>query len=78
MIRNEAILENDLHHIGITLTCSEETLRARHKKRGDNGEVSFYWLHLPPYPGDIVIDTDDKTIQNIVGEINTIIKGVKP
>ena len=48
----EAILKDitakDYSVIGITLTCSEETLRERHKKRGDANECSFFWLHLKP------------------------------
>lgn len=42
----EAILKDitakDYSIIGITLTCSEETLRERHKKRGDENECSFF------------------------------------
>ena len=52
--------------IGFTLTCSESTLKNRHDKRGDPGETNFYWLHLPPCPGDIIIDTDRKSIRDIV------------
>jgi len=59
--------------IGFTLTCSDQTLIERHKKRGDNGEVSFHWLHLAPYPNDYVIDTDNKTVAQIVDEIKNII-----
>lgn len=55
--------------IGFTLTCSEETLVKRHDQRGDKGNTSFRWLHLPPYPTDIVIDTDNKTIREIVREM---------
>jgi broad-specificity NMP kinase len=60
--------------IGFTLTCSEKTLIERHKKRGDNNEVSFEWLRLKPYPNDYVINTDDKTISQIVSEIKCIIE----
>lgn len=67
------ITAKDYDIIGITLTCSEDTLRARHKKRGDRGEVSFHWLRLPPYPGDTVIDTDGKTVTRIVNEIVELI-----
>ena len=59
--------------IGFTLTCSEETLRERHQKRGDKGEVFFSWLHLPPYPNDHVIHTDGKTPGAIAAEIRRII-----
>lgn len=55
--------------IGFTLTCSEETLKERHDKRGDKGETNYYWLHLPPCSGDIVIDTDGKKIGDIVKEM---------
>ena len=59
--------------IGFTLTCSEETLKKRHDKRGDPGETNYYWLRLPPYPGDIVIDTDDRDIREIVREMKQYI-----
>ena len=58
--------------IGFTLTCSEKTLTERHKKRGDAGEVSFEWLYNR-YPDDFVINTDDKTVTQIVKEIKNII-----
>ena len=73
----EAILKDitakDYSVIGITLTCSEETLRERHKKRGDANECSFFWLHLKPYEGDYVINTDNKSVQQIVDEIKVIV-----
>ena len=59
--------------IGITLTCTEETLAARHKARGDDTECSFYWLRLPPYPGDHVIHTDGKTPQQVADEMKRLI-----
>ena len=62
--------------IGFTLTCSEETLKKRHDKRGDKGETNFHWLHLPPCPGDIVIDTDGKSIREIAREMSRYIDGV--
>lgn len=61
--------------IAFTLKCSEETLTERHKKRGDGNEVSFQWLRMEPYPGDYVIDTDNKTVAQIVEEIRDIIDG---
>ena len=61
--------------IGFTLTCSEETLKKRHDMRGDRGEPNYYWLHLPPDPGDIVIDTDGKSVRETVGEIKRHIDG---
>jgi len=60
--------------IGITLKCSEDTLAERHKKRGDYSEVSYEWLRMEPHPGDIVINTDDKTIDQIVAEIRSVIE----
>ena len=76
-IIREAILKDitakDYSVIGITLTCSEETLCERHKKRGDANECSFFWLHLKPYEGDYVIDTDNKSVQQIVDEMKIII-----
>ena len=74
----EAILNDitakDYKVIGITLTCSEETLLARHKKRGDTNECSFFFLHLPPHAGDYVINTDDKDVQQIMDEMRRIIE----
>ena len=63
------ITAGDFRIIAFTLTCSEETLKKRHDRRGDKGETSFHWLHLPPCPGDIVIDTDGKTIREVAREM---------
>ena len=63
------ITATDYEVIGFTLTCSEETLVSRHDARGDKGDTNFYWLNLPPYPTDIVIDTDHKTVAEIAQEI---------
>ena len=63
------ITAKDYQVIGFTLTCSEETLKKRHDKRGDKGETNYYWLHLPPCSEDIVIDTDHKRIGDIVKEM---------
>lgn len=78
---NEGIRRNILEGIPaknytlvpITLTCTEETLLSRHKKRGDKGECSFFWLHQSPVTGDYVIHTDGKTVKQIVQEIREII-----
>ena len=70
------ITAKDYETISFTLTCSEETLKKRHDKRGDKGETSYFWLHLPPYPGDIVIDTDNKHIREIVKEMKRLIDAV--
>ena len=67
------ITAKDYSVLSFTLTCSEDTLRERHRKRGDEGECSFFWLHLDPYPGDYVIDTDHKNVQAIVDEMKHII-----
>ena len=70
------ITAKDYETISFTLTCSEETLKKRHDKRGEKGETSYFWLHLPPYPGDIVIDTDNKHIREIVKEMKRQINAV--
>ena len=70
------ITAKDYETISFTLTCSEETLKKRHDKRGDKGETSYFWLNLPPYPGDIVIDTDNKHIREIVKEMKRQIDAV--
>jgi len=71
-----AFAKVDYEIIGFTLTCSEETLIERHDKRGDEGETDFHWLHLGIYPGDYAINTDDKTVEQIVDEIRSIIDAV--
>ena len=67
------ITAKDYAIIPFTLTCSEETLIERHKKRGDTNEVSFQWLRMEPYLGDYVINTDHKTIAQVVDEMRSII-----
>ena len=63
------ITAREYRPIGFTLTCSAETLKERHDKRGDPGETNLFWLSLPPYPGDIVIETDNKSIRELVREM---------
>lgn len=67
------ITAKDVTVISFTLKCTEESLAERHRKRGDTSEVSFEWLRMPPHPDDYIIDTDHKTISQIVEEIKTII-----
>lgn len=59
--------------IPFTLKCSRQTLISRHKARGDETDVSFYWLDMPAHPGDYVIYTDDKPLDRIVQEMRNII-----
>ena len=63
------ITATDYITIAFTLKCSEETLTERHKKRGDDTDVIFDWLRTEPHPGDLVIDTDNKTVAQVVDEI---------
>ena len=65
----KGITAEGYERIGFTLTCSEETLKKRHDRRGDKGETSYFWLHLPPCPEDIVIDTDSKSVREVVREM---------
>ena len=67
------ITAKDYETISFTLTCSEETLKKRHDRRGDQGETNYYWLRLPPCPGDIVINTDSKRILEVVREMRMLI-----
>ena len=67
------ITAGDYETIAFTLTCSEETLQKRHDKRSDKDETNYYWLHLPPCPGDTVIDTDDKGVREVVREMRAVI-----
>ena len=69
----KGITARDYETIAFTLTCSEATLKRRHDKRGDKGETNYYWLHLPPCPGDTVIDTDDKGVREVVREMRAVI-----
>ena len=43
--------------------------------RGSEGEVSFEWLHTSPHPGDVVIRTDGKTVEEITNEMRRTIDG---
>lgn len=61
--------------VGFTLTCSEETLLERHRKRGDQNECSFEWLRVKPIEGDHIINTDNKSVEQIVDEIRAVIDG---
>ncbi len=63
--------------IGFTLTCSEETLKKRHDRRGDQGETNYYWLHLPPDPNDIVIQTDHRSVREVAEEMKRYIDAPK-
>lgn len=65
----------DYQVISFTLTCTEETLVKRHNKRGDQGPTNFRWLHLPPYPTDIVINTDNMSIAKAAAAIKAYIDG---
>lgn len=67
------ITAKDYTTIAFTLKCSEETLIEHNKKRGDTNEVLFQWLRMKPHPGDYVIDTDHKTIVQVVDDIKSII-----
>ena len=71
------ITATDYEVIGFTLTCSLDTLVKRHDKRGDKGDTNFFWLNLPPYATDIVVNTDDKTVLEIAQEIKQYINGEK-
>ena len=62
--------------IGFTLTCSEDTLRQRHRTRGDRNVCSMEWLRLPPYPGDHVIRTDGKSPRQVAEEMKGIVDGL--
>lgn len=69
------ITAGDYSVVGFTLTCSEKTLLERHGKRGDENECSFEWLHIKPIEGDHVINTDNKSVEQIVNEMKVIIDG---
>lgn len=64
----KSITATDFDVMSFQLTCSEDTLMERHKAE-DADAVSFFWLQLPPCPGEIVIDTDGKTPDKVCKEI---------
>lgn len=64
----KSITAKDYDVMSFQLTCSEDTLMERHNAEGDES-VSFFWLQLPPCPGEIVIDTDGKTPDKVCKEI---------
>lgn len=45
----------------------------RHDERGDEGDANFFWLHLPPYSMDILIYTDNKSVEEIAQEMKKYI-----
>jgi broad-specificity NMP kinase len=67
------ITANDYKIIAFTLKCSEETLAERHKNRGDDNEVMFDWLRMEPHYGDYVIDTNNKSVEQIVSALKNVI-----
>ena len=67
------ITAKDYEVIGFTLKCSVETLTERHKNRDDDNDVIFDWLRMEPHPGDFVINTDNKAVEQIADEIKSII-----
>ena len=67
------ITAKDYTTIAFTLKCSEDTLIERHKSRGDANELSFQWLRMEPHPGDYVINTDNKSVEEIIREMKSII-----
>lgn len=65
----------DYDLLGFTLTCSRETLAKRYWGMGEKGEPPYRWLELEPYPGDIAINTDDKSVDDVSREIYLHITG---
>ncbi len=63
------IVYDDYEIKSFTLTCSRETLAKRHKMRNDDTTINYYFLDLPPHQGDIVINTDNKTLEQLCNEI---------
>ena len=55
--------------IGFWLVCSPETLKNRHYGQGSTFEPAYDWLDLAPQSNDVVIDTDDKSIEEVSKEI---------
>jgi len=75
-IRDNIIADIDYEDytiLGFHLDCSDETLSNRHYGQGCTNEPSFEWLRDPPCPGDIVINTDNKTIEEVGEEIYDVI-----
>lgn len=66
----------DYDIIGFTLTCSRDELKLRHRSRGDENDVDYQWLELPPVSGDNVIYTDGKSAGQISKEMFDIINSL--
>ncbi|MBO4324315.1 MAG: hypothetical protein J5845_02785 [Lachnospiraceae bacterium] len=64
-----AITADDYEIMSFQLVCTEDTLKMRKDASGVKKTVSFFWLELPPYPGEIVIHTDGKTPDQVCKEI---------
>ncbi|MBQ2952064.1 MAG: AAA family ATPase [Clostridia bacterium] len=69
----KGITASEYEVVSFTLTCSEETLRARHRLRGDEGDCSMHWLHEPVHSGDHIICTDGMTPAEVVAKMRAII-----
>lgn len=61
--------------VSFQLTCSEETLRRRFAQRGGGEGLSFEWLRCPPLPGDIVLQTDGKTAEEVAAQMRRVMDG---
>jgi adenylylsulfate kinase-like enzyme len=69
---------SDIDHSGFTtvvfwLVCSPETLKSRHCGQESTCEPAYDWLKLVPHSNDIVINTDDKNIEQVSKEIYEMI-----
>ena len=64
-----SIKADDYDILSFQLVCSEDTLKMRKDASGEKKTVSFFWLQLPPYPGETVIKTDGKTPDQVCKEI---------
>ena len=67
VIRCISSQDYELH--SFRLVCSEDTLKGRFDAKGGRAAVSFFWAETPSVPGEQIIDTDNKTPEQVAREI---------
>ena len=61
--------------VGFWLVCSPETLERRHCGQGSTNEPAYDWLKRTPHKNDIVLNTDDKDIEDVSKDIYAYVIG---
>jgi adenylylsulfate kinase-like enzyme len=56
------------------LKCSTTTLLQRHRGQRGTTEPGYEWLQIQPLPNDVVIDTDNRSVEEVSGMILEIVQ----